>query len=89
MTDETFEIEVTDPASGRKCLVLAKLQHEGCYTKKENAKEEWLQVLYDPEFYEYTVEDLETEAIGIMPESWKGFVDVILCNVYWDRRLYR
>lgn len=84
-----YEIEIQDPVSGNYVVVTAQLYSDGCYETDEDESGYYAEILSDPEFYNYTFEDQETGAIGIMPEPWRGMVDEILCNIYWDREFSR
>lgn len=89
MTEYTAEIQ--DGSSGHWVTVTAKLYDEGhydCYSDPDTGGD-WVEIVRDPMFYEYTYEDQETGAIGVMPEYWKELVDSILVNIYWDRELNR
>lgn len=82
---QEFDIEIQDPSSGNFVIVTAQLYDDGVYEDYNEGLGDWCEVIFDPVFHNYTYEDLETGATGIMPEAWKGLVDTILCNIYWDR----
>lgn len=84
-----YMVEMKDPASGNCVYVTANLYSEGIYESYDDEAGSWAEISRDPEFINYTYEDTETGAIGVMPDCWKGLVDNILCNIYWDRELDR
>jgi hypothetical protein len=84
-----YDIEIQDPVSGNYVVVTAHLYADGEYEDNDDDTGRYAEIMSDPEFRDYTFEDLETGAIGIMPEAWKPMVDAILCNIYWDREFYR
>lgn len=86
-----YTVDMKDPASGNYVVVVAKLYGDGEYEEYEDIEtgSTWVDITGDPSFYDYTYEDTMTGAIVVMPEDWKESVDLILCNIYWDRELNR
>lgn len=84
-----YTVEMKDPASGNYVLVTAELYDYGEYEEYTDESGHWADITCDPEFRNYTYEDPNTGAYGIMPEYWKQEADLILCNIYWDREFDR
>ena len=84
-----YTVEMKDPASGNYVLVTAELYDYGQYENYNDESGYWSEIIRDPVFRNYTYEDTETGAFGVMPDYWKEEVDLILCNIYWDRELNR
>ena len=80
-----YDIEIQDPTSGNYVVVTAQLYDYGTYEEETDESGSDVIIVSDPKFYDYVVEDLDTGAIGIMPDAWKPLVDTILINIYWDR----
>lgn len=87
--NKDYTVGFTDPISRHYISVTAKLYEEGEYEEANDETGSWCDILIDPEFYDYIYEDQETGAVGIMPENCKSDIDLILCNIYWDRELNR
>lgn len=84
-----YTVEMKDPASGNYVLVTAELYDYGQCENYNDESGYWSEIIRDPVFHNYSYEDTETGAFGVMPEAWKEEVDLILCNIYWDRELNR
>ena len=87
--NQEYTVDFTDPASGQYISVTAKLYEEGEYESSKDETGSWCDILIDPEFCSYIYENMETGAVGVLPDEIKDAVDLILCNIYWDRELNR
>lgn len=87
--NDEYTIEIPDPLHGNYVIVTAKLYEDGIYYNYEDETGYWSDIDMDPEFCCYTYEDMTSGTIGILPDGWRPMVDLILCNLYWDRELNR
>ena len=87
--NQEYTIDIQDPSSGNDVVVTAKLYSGGEYDNYVDEGGYWSEIVTEPEFCDYTYEDMVTEATGVMPDAWKPLVDLVLINIYWDRELNR
>jgi len=87
--NDEYTIDIADPSTGNAVVITAKLFSDGvCYVCDDETGW-WYEIETDPEFCDYTYEDMVTEATGVMPDAWKPLVDLVLTNIYWDREINR